>query len=106
MTATRRDMRGCSRIITRSCPRRRNNNRLAASLERALPAPLSPEAGERGERDALCWRVTAKRGVGVMRPLFVVALLFLSASSALAADAWHLPGWQGRAVVEIPKPSK
>jgi tetratricopeptide (TPR) repeat protein len=41
-----------------------------------------------------------------MRRLFLIALLFLCASPAAAADAWHLPAWQGRAVVEIPKPSK
>jgi tetratricopeptide (TPR) repeat protein len=32
-------------------------------------------------------------------------VVFLAGTPLPAADAWHLPGWQARAVVEIPKPS-
>jgi tetratricopeptide (TPR) repeat protein len=35
----------------------------------------------------------------------VLALTLLAVSSASAADPWHLPSWQARAIVSIPKPS-
>jgi tetratricopeptide (TPR) repeat protein len=34
-----------------------------------------------------------------------IAVSFLLAPFTFAADPWHLPGWQARAVVEIPTPS-
>src|SRR5262249_54175689 len=37
-------------------------------------------------------------------PTILVAVGILPALPASAADPWHLPGWQARAVVEIPQP--
>lgn len=39
----------------------------------------------------------------ICRGIALVALVFLP-GPALSADPWHLPGWQARAVVEIPRP--
>src|SRR5262249_39644648 len=39
------------------------------------------------------------------RWLLGLTVISLSASPAPAADPWHRPEWQGRAVIEIPKPS-
>jgi tetratricopeptide (TPR) repeat protein len=39
-------------------------------------------------------------------PLFsFLAILLLVTRPATAANPWHLPGWQARAIVEIPKPA-
>ena len=34
----------------------------------------------------------------------ILLVVFALVNSAAASDAWHLPGWQARAVVEITKP--
>src|SRR5947209_20551551 len=39
-----------------------------------------------------------------IRLLVCVCLLLVAAAPALAVDPWQLPGWQARAIVEIPKP--
>jgi tetratricopeptide (TPR) repeat protein len=43
----------------------------------------------------------------VARALVLVSILLVAtAPNAKAADPWHLAGWQARAVIEIPTPSK
>src|SRR5882724_4900575 len=46
-------------------------------------------------------------GIAVsQRTLFsLLGILLFVPVPVFAADPWHLPGWQARAIVEIPKPS-
>src|SRR5262249_4007214 len=44
------------------------------------------------------------RNLVAVRSRWLIAGLLLLAPDAWAADPWHLPGWQARAIVEIPKP--
>jgi hypothetical protein len=48
----------------------------------------------------------ATNSIGTMHNHFfwLAITILTTASTVQAADLWHLPGWQARAVVEIPKP--
>src|SRR5450432_248168 len=64
-----------------------------------VPGPRAGDAGRHGVRVRnLCHTTLLRREPRVF--------VLLSALAMIAADPWHLPGWEARAIVAIGKPSR